>query len=108
MSSTSIPCGVLEPHMEDVLELKFRNDIGSCVADADVTQVDDVVFVGEDEHRQSCFRCQWQVTCVEELKECREDALTLGLLVQLHFLSVNTARHICDGNVLNAYCTENS
>ena len=73
--------------MEDILELEFRNDVSSGVADAHFTQVDDVVFVGKDEHRQSCFRCQRHVTRVEELEKCGEDALTLGLLVKLHLLS---------------------
>lgn len=53
--------------MEDILELEFRNDISSGVADADFTQIDHVVLVGKDEHRQSCFRCQGHVTRVEKL-----------------------------------------
>ena len=78
--------------MEDILELEFRNDMSSGVADANFAQVDDIVLVGQDEHRQSSLRRQWHVTRVEELEKCREDTLTLELLVQLHFLSVNRAQ----------------
>jgi len=67
--------------MEDVLELEFRNDISSGIADADFTQVDDVVFVGKNEHWQSSFRCERHVTRVEKLEESGKDALTFRLLV---------------------------
>jgi len=53
--------------VEDVLELEFGNDVGSRVADADLTQVDHVVLVCEDEHRQSGLGRQRHVTSVEEL-----------------------------------------
>jgi len=75
--------------VEDVLELEFGNDVSSSVADADFAQVDDVVLVGEDEHRQSRLRCERHVARVQELDERREDSLTLRLLVQLHLLSIN-------------------
>ena len=76
--------------MEDVLELEFGNDVSSSVADADLAQVDDVVLVGEDEHRQSRLGRERHVARVQELDERREDALTLRLLVQLHLLSITT------------------
>jgi len=55
--------------MEDILELEFRNYISSGVADADFTQVDDVVLISKDKHRQSRLRCQRHVTRIEKLDE---------------------------------------
>ena len=84
--------------MEDVLELKFGNDVSTSIANTDFTQVNCVVFVGKNKHWKSCVRCQWHVTRVQKLNECRENALTFRLLMQLDFLSINQTLRVYDSN----------
>ena len=81
-----LPGRVLEPDVEDVLQLEFRNDMGTRVPDTDIAKIIDVVLVGQYEHRQSGIWAEGHVTRVDEFEKGREDALTLGFLVQFDFL----------------------
>ena len=65
--------GVLEPDMEDILELQFRYDVGAGEGDAHVTEILHVVLVGQHQNRQRVIRAQHDVAVVKELEKFWED-----------------------------------
>lgn len=78
--------GIEEPHTEDIFEAEVGEDLLLGVVDTDLLEAAHVVFVGQDEDRQTVLLVEDDVVTVHEAEEGGEDLLTGRLLDDLQVL----------------------
>lgn len=72
ISPVMAPRSVLKPNMEDFFKLNPRDHMGAGKVHTDLAQADNIIFVGEDEHREGVISIQHNITRVEIFQKLGE------------------------------------